>query len=129
MEETESYVESLILIVACDSQFCNALKRASFDGGLRIETAESLESAMEIGKEQSVCSFIVDVSLLETQAAVSFVNLIHKQSPESTCFLISDKFSSDIVCELKDESWARFVQKPVSILKFSADVVRSCKVY
>ena len=112
-----------IIIATRDTQFRDSLKRVCSGQGCRIETADSVATALEIADHEPVCVMITDLSLQDVGDGVGLANAIHSRNNDATCFLVVDKESSDISSTAEAESWLKFIHKPISMLRFAAAVV------
>ena len=109
--------------MAHDSQFRDALKRVCSGQGDRVETADSIATALKIAAQMPVCVAIADVTIQTAGDGVRLARVIHAQNPGAKCFLIVDDGSADIAGSTKNESWLRFIHKPIPMLQFAADLV------
>jgi DNA-binding NtrC family response regulator len=112
-----------IVIVTRDSQFRDALKRVCSGQGDRVETADSIATALKLAAKMPVCVVIADVTIQTAGDGVRLARVIHAQNPDAKCFLIVDDGSADIAGSTKNESWLRFIHKPIPMLQFAADLV------
>ncbi|MBT6153484.1 MAG: response regulator [Planctomycetaceae bacterium] len=112
-----------IVIVTRDSQFRDALKRVCSGQGDRVETADSIATALKIAAQIPVCVTIADVTIQTAGDGVRLARVIHTQNPDVKCFLIVDDGSADIASSARNEPWQRFIHKPISMLQFAADLV------
>ena len=116
-------MERQIIIVTRDAQFRDAIERVCSGQGRRIETADSLATALKIAVRMPVCVLVADASLQFVGDGVGLAKAIHMQNPDVKCFLVIDKESSDVSNSADDEPWMRFIHKPIPMLRFSADLV------
>ncbi len=116
-------MERQIIIVTCDAQFRDAIERVCAGQGRRIETADSIATALKIAVRRPVCVMVADASLQVVGDGVGLAKAIHMQNPDVKCFLVVDKASSDVSNSAVNEPWLRFVHKPIPMLRFSADLV------
>ena len=116
-------MQEKIIIVTRDAQFRAAIERVCSGQGPRVETADSVATALDIAGHSPVCVMVADASLHDVGDGVGLANTIHQQNPDAKCFLIVDKESSDVSNSADNEPWLRFVQKPIPMLRFSVDLV------
>jgi DNA-binding NtrC family response regulator len=121
--EMKERVNRQIIIANRDTQFRDALKRVCSGRGCRVETSNSVATALEIAGRRRVCILVVDASIQDVGDGVGLAKAIHEQSPDAKCFLIVDRDSTDDSSSADNEPWLRFVHKPISMLRFSADLV------
>ena len=117
------YMERQIIIVTRDAQFRDAIERVCSGQGHRVETADSVATALEIAVRRPVCVMVADASLQVVGDGVGLAKAMHEQNPDVKCFLVVDKESSDISNSADNEPWLRFVHKPIPMLRLSADLV------
>jgi DNA-binding NtrC family response regulator len=91
--------------------------------GRRVETADSIATALKIAVRRPVCVMIADAAVQVVGDGVGLAKAVHMQNPNVKCFLIADKNSSDVSNSTVNEPWLRFVHKPIPMLRFSADLV------
>ena len=116
-------MEQQIIIVTCDTQFRDALELVCSGLGHRIETADSVATALRVAARMPVCVVVADVSIQAVGDGVRLARVIHTQNPCARCFLIVDGGSTDVLGSVDNEPWLRFVHKPISMLQFAADVI------
>ena len=116
-----------IIIVTRDDQLRSALQRVCSGQGCRVETADSVETALDIAKRMSVCLMIAEASLQDISNGVDLVKDVHGQNPALQCLMIVDEKSTDHLALMEKETWVRFVRKPISMLQFALDVVDAIK--
>ncbi len=112
-----------IIIVSRDAQFRNAFKRGCTCQSCRVETADTVTTALDIAENMPVCVVVAEVSIEEFGDGVGLADALHDQNPEAKCFLIVDEEFSFILSSLENQPWLRFVHKPIPMLRFAADVV------
>lgn len=119
------YMEPQIIIVSGDAQFRDALERVCAGHGHRIETADSVTTGLEVAVRHWVSVMVADASLQVGGDGVGLAKAIHDQNPDMKCFLVVEKNSSYVSNSTDNESWLRFVQRPISMLRFTTDVLEA----
>jgi DNA-binding NtrC family response regulator len=109
--------------VSCDAQIRDALKRVCSGRGCRVETSDSVATALKIADRGLICVMVADATFQVVGDGVGLAKAIHVQNPEVKCFLVVDKESSDVSYSADNEPWLRFIHKPIPMLRFSADLV------
>jgi DNA-binding NtrC family response regulator len=112
-----------IVIVTRDAQFRDALKRVCSGQGDRVETADSIATAMKFASRMPVCVVIADVTIQTAGDGVRLARVIHAQNPDVKCFLIVDDGSAEVASSVKSEPWLHFVHKPIPMLQFATNLV------
>ena len=120
-------MEQQILLVTCNAQFRDALKRVCSGQGCRVETADSLAAALEIVGRRPVCVLVTDASLHDVDDGLGLAEAVHKQYSDVKCFLVVGNESSNVSGSASNDPWLRFVHKPIPMLRFSADLVGMIK--
>jgi DNA-binding NtrC family response regulator len=116
-------MDGLIIIVTPESAFGDALELVCSDHGCRVETTATAGVALGLADRMTVYSLIIDASSIGSHVSVELAKTIHKQNPAASCFLIVGNDSADVRTFAEKEPWLQFVQKPLSMLQFSSDVV------
>jgi DNA-binding NtrC family response regulator len=88
---TFSYMERRIMIVTGDAQFRAALERACTGPEHRIETADCVETAMQIADRRPVCLMVAEASVHDVGDGMRLAKAIHIKNPDTKCFLVVDK--------------------------------------
>ena len=117
-------MERHVFIMIRDTQLRIGLRRACWGQGRRVETADSVATALEIAVRRPVCVMVADASLQVFGDGLGLAEAIHEQNPDVKCFLVVDKESSDVSNSADNEPWLRFVHKPIPMLRFSAALDR-----
>ena len=126
-EKRNDCMERQIIIVASNAQFRSAFKHGCSGLGCRVETVDTVDTALEIAVHRQVCVLVADVSIQDVGDGLGLAKAIHDQNPDAQCFLVVDEEFSDVLSSAENEPWLRFVHKPIPILRFAADVVEAIK--
>ena len=120
-------MERQIIIVTGNSQLRDAIKRVCSGQNCRVETADTVATALKIAARTPICVMIADVSIQNVGDGVELAKTFHDHNPDAKCFLIVDEESSDVLSSAENEPWLHFVYKTIPMLRFSVDVVEAIK--
>ena len=112
-----------IIIVTRDRAFGEALLRACSGQGCQVRTTNSVSESLMFASESPVSVLIADASIENINDGFDLAKKIRQLASDVIGFLIVDETSTGLAEAVTNESWIRLVEKPVRMLRFSADVV------
>jgi DNA-binding NtrC family response regulator len=115
-------MDGQIIILTPETAFRDALKLVCAGHGCRVETATSIEAALALTDRLPVRALIAETNVQGDHDVVELVKAIQLKWPAVSCFLIVDEEGPEVRDLVEKEPWLRSIQKPISMLQFSADL-------